>query len=389
MEQVKGKLQNNARFGKGGFGQGRNANAKNNQNKKKQPQSHNQTRAKNNNAEQEKYVVVITNVENDFAKIHQHCLPLYLGLDASPGSSGTEEGEVKKPCCTYQLKCRTETRTAQLSVSGAANADIGTIFSRAHSSKNHKTSGSPHGASAAATPSETAVDEHSSAIDPTAVAAEESEEQPPLAEIQEDLRHSSSSSSAAATSLEGRIATLQRQPYFGQYLHFDVHIPGKEEGAVLHQGHRKRPREEDGGDAHAHTDGDEANPAVDTTKAKNSKNDFGAVKQSTRNQSDLVTAVAVVTSSWATKELRQRLKDLPGFMSLWFLYSRHFRILFSTAAALFRAKKLLDEFEIEGKVRVNIQLSDNLQRRYEEYLSAENDELMTASPLLSLGSGAE
>lgn len=381
MKEGKGKPHGNAKLGKGGFGQARNGN--NNASKKKKLA----TSGKNSEGHQEKYVVVITNVENDFAKIHQHCLPSYLGLKehssmhTSSGSSVVEMQDGDKPQCTYQLKCRTETRTAQLTVSGAASADVASIFSRPLG-KNSSSSGR-----ASTTEPQMSHEVNTSVEEQTPTVVQGTSEEGkvnttaghPSSEFKEDLHHQLPSD---GLTLEGRIAALQRQSYFGQYLHFDVSIPGREEGAVLHQGHRKRPRED--GDNKAH----DASVASHNANQKGS-NGSGMIKQSTRNQSELVTAVAVVTSAWSTKELRQRLKDLPGFMYLWFLYSRHFRVLFTSAALLFRAKKLLDEFEIEGKVRVNIQLSDHLQRKYEEYLSAENDELAAPTPLLSLGSGVE
>eukprot|EP00796_Vickermania_ingenoplastis_P004274 gene4274-3091_t len=285
----------------------------------KKPKKHD-----NNRKEDEKYVVVISNVENDFSKIHQDRLPLFLGLDPAYNlSAGASLHKIDPHHCCYNLKCRTETRSAELTVTGPAEAAMQSIFvqKKARNRATDEPTDAPEG---------TTADGGVQAV--------------------EDLH-----SSTGAESLESRVAALQRQPYFRRFLHFRVNIPGRDEGTVLHPGLRKRRRgAEDAAEASADAD-------------------LMPVKQRCCSQQKLVSAVALLSTSWTTKELRTRLEDLPGFVSCWFLHARHFRVVFLDAESLFRAKKLLDEFEIEGKVRVSLQLSDFLQRLYEESLSTEQE----------------
>lgn len=268
----------------------------------------------------EPYLVIISNVENDMSKIHPAYLPSFLGLKEPSTSTEGESG------CVYQLKCRTETRSAELTVMGPADSDVSTIFA---AKKPHHT----------ATPSEPAEAEE----------CKEGGEHAP-AEVVEDtaIRYGP---------LEEKVAKVQHQTYLQHHhLRLDVNIPGREAGSILHPGLRKRPREE-------------SKPA--STEASSSS----AVKQSPYLQKQLATAVAEVSCSWSTKELKEHLKDLPGFLCGWYLYPRHFRVLFSSAEALFNAKKLLDEFEMEGNTRVILQLSDALMRGFNEQLASENRDM--------------
>lgn len=255
------------------------------------------------NQKSEKYLVVISNVENDLSKIHQTYLPSFFGL--KPANTRFSEDE-----CSYDIKCRNETRSAEIVFTGPPSADISSVFLKS----------SPARSTGDGDAAEQDVTEAVDTARPVA-------------------------------SIEGRVATLLRRPYFSQYVGYHVNLPDQPDGAVLHPGPRKRGRTEEG----------ENEPDQ-------------SVRQSPRSQKDLVSAVAIPTTTWTTRQLKKHLTDLPGFISCWYLSPHHFRVVFCNTETLFRAKKLLDEFEIEGKVRVNLQLSDFFQRQYEASLALENQE---------------
>lgn len=302
----------------------------------------------------EEYVVIISNVENDFSKIHQACLPSYLGL-ANMNSEASQDSKKK---CKYQIKCRTETRSAEFSFSAPSAEDLHLLFSP-RKEKNTKDSSKKtlHGISNAK-PEQSTKNTSSSTEE---VSGDEAPTE--LEEFKEDL---GVSTSTEKQTFESRLAFLQKHPYHGQYLRFDVNLPGKEDGAVLFPGCLKRKRED---------------PTSDESKQKDDSQPSAffipPLKQHRCLQGDLVTAVAAVSAPWQNRELKHQLKDLPGFVTCWYLYPRHFRAVFVNENSLFQAKKLLDEFPIDEKVRVHLQLSDHLQRKHEESIAAENGGLQT------------
>lgn len=339
----------------------------------------------------ERYVVVISNVENDFSKIHQACLPSYLGLSApSPLPSGKaqhsasgERSTLPSPC-TWDLKCRSETRSAQLIITGPAEADVRSIFSYYQRSEKKEEDGSHFSASGSDPADRIEVAPRKRRRDNSYKESNKEEERKKTrvesvlgtphhvdqgdkdeeTEVlpQEESLHGSNTEE----SLKKRVAFLQRKPYFGYYLRFDLNIPGKENGEVLIRTGKKTCEKEEEKESREEQKKDD-----DSWMKKDGSG--STVRQSCCSQNELVTAVAAVSASLPSKELQRHLKDLPGFLSCWYLYSRHFRVVFMNAEALFKAKKLLDEFELEGNVRVHLHFSDFLTRKYEETLLLENN----------------
>lgn len=332
-------------------------------------------------SDSERYVVVVTNVENDFAKIHQSCLPSYFGLAPNLMSSGQQRSSTtvgastRTPSCTWELKCRSETRSAQLTISGPAQADVGSVFSYYYRSDNEagvmdrknaaqsvesETSEKKKGSSFVSSTKEGMKDKNAEEMGKEKHHLDQNtdEKESDALPVEEHLI-----SSHSEKSFQKRLAFLQSQPYFGFHLRFHPNIPGRKDGEVLCRSNsRKRDREE------------AEKQKADEVEEEGKRKDGGVIlRQSLCSQNELATAVASVSISWHTKELQSHLKDLPGFISCWYLYSRHFRVVFVNTETLFKAKKLLDEFEIEGNARVNLRLSDSLLRKYDESLLLEND----------------
>ncbi|CCW61847.1 unnamed protein product [Phytomonas sp. EM1] len=335
----------------------------------------------------EKYVVIIQNVENDFTKVHQYNLPAYCHLVPElnqanlnlPGARGgrlqsgktnTAEGEAetlqntgekggKDPSsdsmsgegkCTYSLLCRSETRSAELTVRGAADASIHTIFASPHTAS---TSTKRPGKAAEGTSKSTDRSQTPRSLDEGLEITEETSRGP-----------GAGTARGVFSSLEEMAKGLCHRPYFTHPPRFHVNLPGRESGEVLLSEPGKRRQAKEKG-----SDGEEK-------IAKTPKEKEGAVwvRQFPRHQRDLVSAVAVVLAGWGVKDLRRHLRDLPGFLSCWRLYAKHFRVVFRDQETLFKAKQLLDQFHVEGNVRVEMKLSDIHSRSFAEFITQQEQE---------------
>lgn len=337
----------------------------------------------------EPYVLVISNVENDFAKIHQACLPSYFGLTSlTSGGKHDGQGSVGRgigpsgSSCKWELKCRSETRSAELTITGPAEANVSSIFSHYHGHEN--TGGEAHYSTRISDPVEKIGErsgvkkaelKNSSSCTKNEgkeekvgqVGTRMSSPHEHLEEVNENSvlpYEENLCASHTEAFLKKRMAFLQKKPYFGYHLRFDLNIPGREDEKTLSStSGKKRRRQDDNSEEHQKDE--------DLLKAKD---DSGPEKRQIHSsQTELVTAVASTSVSLPVKELQAQLKDLPGFVSCWYIYPRHSRVVFSNTATLFKAKKLLDEFEIEGNIRVHLHLSDFLTRQYEESLLAETN----------------
>lgn len=356
----------------------------------------------------EKYVVIITNVENDFAKVHQDSLGAFCCLDPRrnrhplPPTPSDAEALREKGTCSYDITCRTETRSAEIKFYGKADADVSTVFVRG----NKKTS--PKAAAANATTSLVTSHDDVDAEDPTATSTD-------ALEVEEVLTKTTTATSRSSfQSLEDMVAVLQHRPYFTHPPTFHLTLPGKEEGEVITSAMaeqartRKRQREEEeenkktkdnskesGDEAHSASKAkkrpdveeeeeekeEEGTPSTtrkdaQATKQKKPAGGRGDVsdpqlRQFGHTQKELVSAVASVSAHWTTKQLREHLADLPGFLTCWMLFPQRFRVVFHTAESLFKAKQLLDQFVLEGDVRVSLSLAEGLAQQRMEFLAAQ------------------
>ncbi|CAC9466088.1 conserved hypothetical protein [Leishmania infantum JPCM5] len=392
------------------------------------------------------HTVIITNVENDFGKLHRACLPYYCSLRSDYEETLDVErlvheggpqsrrliGAVRG--CSYAVRCRTETRSAEISLYGPANADFAPM-------KLTKTSRRP------STP---AADSKSTAA-PTASSSAKLAEKDTTAPA-EDVSEATALANVGA--VEQLALWLRRQHYFEEHLPVSVHLPGRQADEVLLRidkgsapggaggtdvtgvkseeangvaedadadrrgsaatpatvpaSRKKRQRvdeedrnagapslqrvkteapdgdeegmEEDGATAHERgkTTEDGVDQEADNggrrsrrlTKSKSAT----IIKQFPRRQKDFVTAVAALSSRVPLQRVRGRLRDLPGFLSCWSLYERHLRVVFLDAESLFKAKQLLDQFELEPGLRVSLIFSDPLSRTNAEYVRTQENE---------------
>ncbi|KAG5509583.1 hypothetical protein JKF63_06288 [Porcisia hertigi] len=368
-----------------------------------------------------KYTVIITNVENDFGKLHKACLPHYCGLrsdyeemlDAerltNDGGPQARRLTAAVRGCSYAVRCRTETRSAEISLYGPANADFAPM-------QLNKT---PRRLPTLATSSAKATQKDAST---------------PVENVSEVT------TTASIGAVEQLALRLRRQHYFEEKLPVSVHLPGRTAGEVLlridedgaptgalNSGEDREAHEDDHADLQEDSDstpvavsaagekrphsvrgdsneGDTPSPQRvkteapednaktprhdKTTKREGDPNVSNSDKQSKRmkskspriitqfprRQKDFVTAVAALSSRVPLQRVRNRLRDLPGYLSCWPLYDRHFRVVFRDAESLFKAKQLLDQFELDAGLRVSLLLSDALSRTNAEFVRAQEGE---------------
>lgn len=305
----------------------------------------------------EKYVVIINNVENDFARVHEASLPSFLGLNACQARHHPARAAAS---CVYDVTCRTETRSAEVQVSGPADAPVSSIF------VSRRKPGNPVSRKDISQPEA----EHPNALNVT-----------------ECTTDAQNSVNGAFTSLEEMAAVLSHRAYFTHPPQFHVSIPGKETGDRLTASNaaassgRSHKRARDGENTNSTAPLQNANegnaPAMlnhsdvaEEEEHGKCTEDGGPIVQFGGKQSELVTAVAAVSARWNTKELRHHLQDLPGFLSCWVLYAKHFRVVFRDRTFLFQAKQLLDQFQVDGSVQVSVSLADTLNRQYAEFIAA-------------------
>ena len=99
-------------------------------------------------------------------------------------------------------------------------------------------------------------------------------------------------------------------------------------------------------------------------------------------QRDLVSAQATVNMACTSLQLKKALSDLPGFLSVWKIRSRTFRVVFTSLQSLFAAKAILDEFEAEG-LRIGLTVPEPFSTRYEDFLQRDATTVGTIQETLS------
>ncbi|KAG5483487.1 hypothetical protein CUR178_07808 [Leishmania enriettii] len=384
-----------------------------------------------------KYTVIITNVENDFGKLHRACLPNYCGLRSdyeetldverlvSEGGPQSRRLISAVRGCSYAVRCRTETRSAEISLYGPANAD----FAPMQLTQTPRRPKAPPAGSASASSAKSAQRDALASFD-------ELSEATVVADV---------------GAVEQLALRLRRQHYFEEKLPVSVHLPGRtadevlvrinqgpassdaagtETTAVKSEKEGARERDADTQDsratsAAAHVPGAKRQRIGEESKdstlppqrvktespnenGESSEEDgvatHGSVKaaeddvdrcagdggrrsqrlrksksatiitQFPRRQKDFVTAVAALSSRVPLQRVRGRLRDLPGYLSCWPLYERHLRVVFRDAESLFKAKQLLDQFELEAGLRVSLTFSDPLSRANAEFVHAQESE---------------
>ncbi|AIN96518.1 hypothetical protein LPMP_130890 [Leishmania panamensis] len=394
--------------------------------------------------EKVKYTVIITNVENDFGKLHKACLPYYCGLRSDYEETLDVErliheggpqsrrliGAVRG--CSYAVRCRTETRSAEISLYGPANAD----FSPMQLNKTSRRPPTPAGSAksvGAPTSSSSAKPGPKKATVPA-----------------EDMSEGAAVANVGA--VEQLALRLRQQHYFEEKVPVRVHLPGRiadevlvrvkkgpapsgtdglgdttvkseerveaQEDADVHGSgvtplvlpasgekrqrvyaednnndasspqrvKREAPEDDEGrrdeDDATAHKNGETAADDVNQSTncsgrwSKQLKKSVPAtiITQFPRRQKDFVTAVAALSCRVPLQRVRSCLRDLPGYLSCWCLYEQHLRVVFRDAESLFKAKQLLDQFELEPGLRVSLIFSDPLSRANAEFVRAQEME---------------
>ncbi|ESL11072.1 hypothetical protein TRSC58_01187 [Trypanosoma rangeli SC58] len=312
----------------------------------------------------ERYVVVITNVENDFAKVHQEAVPRYCCLNqrhfhglqqrSSPSTVKTADGvtssplgkEQKRRQCRYTVTARTETRSVEVAVYGKADGDVASVYvpnrSGMRESKHfHQTK------------------EEEKTVTPMTLKDEEEGDGGALVECV----NPPIGNETAFASLEDMVMALRHAPYFTHPPKFLLTVAGKKEGEVLRQVKSRKRQRNDTAYEKKDQKQQHGDPSSDDVS------DSHPLLQSAVRQADMVTAVATTSARMHTKELCHQLKDIPGFVTSWMLYPQHFRVVFASKMTLFRAKELLDQFEVDGHVRVSLTLSDAVAKEFAGHLA--------------------
>ena len=383
-----------------------------------------------------RYTVIITNVENDFGKLHNASLPYYCGLrgefeatlDVERLVNSADRADAQRLTaatrgCAYTVRTRGETRSAEISFYGPADAD----FSAMQFQKQPR---SVRGAAATSASASTEVVAGSSAPPSTSV----DETQPPQQQqCEEDGEHEDREvdptahtvggadeaseekvgdavpiTQAASSALETLALRLRRMHYFEDKLPVHVHRPGHKAGEVLlrvgeapatekakpAKAGEKRSRaeaeaqeandsedgvddsmleEEEKQEAASADDGDKQSEAHSHIKPRrpHKASRSAVVRQFPNRQKDFVTAVAALSAHVPLSVVRRRMHDLPGYLSCWSIYEKHLRVVFRDAESLFKAKQLLDQFELDAGLRVSLMLSDPLSRSHAEFVHAQ------------------
>lgn len=365
-----------------------------------------------------RYAVIITNVENDFGKLHNASLPLYCGLPAELEEHGDVEkllgtnvaeharSVTKQRGCGYAMRCRTETRSAEISFYGPADANFAPFQLKKLSRQQAKEKRNTAAAAAAK--------------------VESSSASPQVEDAKTDALAATEPFTTPTEALVALALKVRDMHYFEDRLPLHVHIPGHAAGDVLFRAHYanfkpqdgkkavtatakkegvekaestttaaaadaigvKRPREEmedddgvddcepeeeeGGAQAQAQTEA----PKKETSAVQESKPERREtmVKQFPNRQNDFVTAVAVLPVHVPLRVVRRRLHDLPGYMSAWSLDEKRVRVVFRDQEALFKAKELLDQFGLGAGLRVTLLLSDPLSRESENFMRAREAE---------------
>ncbi|EKF37602.1 hypothetical protein MOQ_002203 [Trypanosoma cruzi marinkellei] len=322
----------------------------------------------------ERYVVVITNVENDFARVHQKALPQYCCLNEQHNrslqqqavsatvkgmekeTSSTLGKEAKRRQCRYTVTPRTETRSVEVAVYGKADGDVSSVYLPHRTGMREKKPG------------------HQTSKEKAVVWGNGKE----VKQI-DGVSGGSPIKCVAApvgnhpvfTSLEDMVMALRHAPYFTHPPKFLLNLPGKEEGEILRGvKSRKRPRNTTTTSSSSSNDEGKEEECQGKEPTPGDAKDFLPLLQSTVRQAEMITAVATTSARMHTKELCEQLKEIPGFITCWMLYPQHFRVLFASRKTLFHAKELLDQFEVDGHVRVTLTFSDGAAKAFAEHLAS-------------------
>jgi hypothetical protein len=380
-----------------------------------------------------RYAVIITNVENDFGKLHSASLPYYCGLrpdyeetldvERLVNAGGAEAQRLlcaKRGYGTYAVRCRTETRSAEISFYGPADADFAAM-QLVKQPRPMRGGAAPAKASAAhALPAANTSSSQATDEKPSSTEKQQQREGEATTPAKDPTAHASDANDAAdvavpveatdatTNALEALALRLRRMRYFEDRIPAHVHLPGHAAGEVLLRigdqrappsekaesktSGTKRPRDndeeekkcrkaDDDGVDDASSDDGEATHEDDTTSKTESSGKIllrrskakktVVVKQFSNRQKDFVTAVAALSAHVPLRVVRRKLHDLPGYMSCWSLYEKHVRVVFRDAESLFKAKQLLDQFELAAGLRVSLMLSDALSRRNDEFVHAQ------------------
>ncbi|EAN79350.1 uncharacterized protein TEOVI_000781300 [Trypanosoma equiperdum] len=303
----------------------------------------------------DRYVVVITNVENDFAKVHREAFPRFCCLDkkfergcSSPScemerrTGTTSDASQGRAQCHYTVSARTETRSVEIAIYGKADGNVSTVFTPVPGKHAATLNGGKKSDDSAPVAKAKGKERHKREVEDDTIV---------------ECVYGLTGSGTRFDTLEDMVTSLSRKPYFTHPPKFLLNIAGNEDGAILKSPKGMKRSRESGEGEHS-----QSTPSVG-----------GELRQSTVRQSEMVTASAATSSRIGAKELRQQLKDIPGFVTCWALYQQHFRLVFVSKAALFKAKHLLDQFEVDGSVRVSITLPDSAAKEFVNQLSAEEN----------------
>ncbi|EPY21432.1 hypothetical protein STCU_08549 [Strigomonas culicis] len=176
------------------------------------------------------------------------------------------------------------------------------------------------------------------------------------------------------------VLQLQRKHYFSTFLNMQVTLPGYKEGDALVVENPPASSQEDGAEL--------AKPIV-------------RIKQFDGQQGMLVSCGLQLSQARPQADITHLLVDLPGFVSLFPAHqsnnnnsnsytnnnnnrrnpqykpggaiARNYRIVFQNKRYLFQAKHLLDQFELEGNLRVYLKLNENLAKEEEAFRQEEEE----------------
>lgn len=301
----------------------------------------NSTRASAPKPVPEKWVVVIKNVENDFAKVHAKALERFCCLNPSAALFSKEAVEdapslssSTTTAAKYKIVPRTETRSAEVAIyAPSLDADVSGVWQL---QRHQPQSNAP-------VPN---VEQESATEAPEAVVVAESVVAAP--------------SPSPFSSVADMVSVLRFKPYFTHPPLFMTNgeLQQNDENAPKKKASRKRdrqaePNEEEEGEVDDDDTESEVGPKVVVGGP----------------QSALVSVHIVSSAATSVRNLKKVLANgIPGFVTCWALRPLHFRATFVNEHAMFSAKVLLDQFDAEG-LRLNLLLPDGVARRYAEHLS--------------------
>lgn len=350
--------------------------------------------------EDEPYVLIIRNVENDFAKVHQSSLPSYCCLDpkrykyakqvnlaSQPDRTAVDVNCDTESVCTYTVKCRTETRSAEILVFGTRDSDERQIFASRNMAQSNVTRHSNNNT--------------------------------------ENVESSPSTPSKRFSSLNEMVGVMRHRPYFAYPPRFYVYSSANPSSMKAHKeltssgdkisdansvtcdegtglGHKRlrdskqddKVKSSDVGEhsrldsqrcrtnqtqnnqeensAHATTDKDSD---VIRTDAVTPTDTSVSLSQHRVSQLNLTSALMSLPVKLSVKELRRRLSDLPGLMSCWNVSARLYRVVFVDKSSLLKAKQLLDQFALDGNVRALLRIPQSVMRGHDDYMNEYQENL--------------